>query len=410
MKKLITFLLAILLCIGEIYIYNISLDNSLKHPDKDFSKKSKALNYEACGLEKMECPSTIGACLDKETILLLGSSEIPNVLTSNKTRRRLIPQNVYAHPETLTNQGNSNFNMMLVGVAHVQSLEHAINIGGLEPYIKNNKVVLNLSPQWFKQGGVDPEAFASVFSIQMMDKFMKNKNISKELKLKVVRRSEELLRTYPKAQKQVSKYEDELLGKNNNIINKISRDWVMKFNGLKAKRTLNSLEYKTFPKDSGTLDFDTLNFEQMKKDAEEEGKAVCTNNPFYFYNGYYDTFIKPNINKLKNSAAQKGYSDPSEYGDLQLFLDVCKELDLDVLLVNIPVNGYWYDYVEFPKSERQKYYQRVSDLAKKYNVSMLDLRNEEYNPYFFRDAYHLGWKGWVYLDEGIYKFYKKDRV
>ena len=101
------------------------------------------------------------------------------------------------------------------------------------------------------------------------------------------------------------------------------------------------------------------------------------------------------------------YSNSKEYDDLKLFLSLCNELDLDVMLINIPVNGYWYDYTGFPKTEREQYYDNIWDIAYEYDENVLDLAVHEYTPYFLKDIMHLGWKGWVYVDEELYNFYKE---
>ena len=113
------------------------------------------------------------------------------------------------------------------------------------------------------------------------------------------------------------------------------------------------------------------------------------------------------MEELEGSASNGSFSESPEYGDLKLFLNVCDELELEVMLINVPVNGYWYDYTGFPKEEREKYYENIREIAKEYGVKLLDLSNHEYTPYFLKDIMHLGWKGWVYIDEGIYEFYKE---
>ena len=76
---------------------------------------------------------------------------------------------------------------------------------------------------------------------------------------------------------------------------------------------------------------------------------------------------------------------------MKLFLEVCEETGLEVMLINIPVNGYWYDYTGFPKADRQQYYQNIRDIAAEYDVTLLDLSDHEYTPYFLKDVMHLGW-------------------
>ncbi|PEC93295.1 hypothetical protein CON17_30125, partial [Bacillus thuringiensis] len=31
----------------------------------------------------------------------------------------------------------------------------------------------------------------------------------------------------------------------------------------------------------------------------------------------------------------------------------------------------------------------------------------EYDKYFLKDTIHLGWKGWIYFDEAVQKFYSE---
>ena len=98
-----------------------------------------------------------------------------------------------------------------------------------------------------------------------------------------------------------------------------------------------------------------------------------------------------------------------EYNDLRLFLDICEELDIEPMLVSVPVNGFYYDYTGLPQSERQQYYQNIREIASEYDVQLLDLSSQEYTPYFLHDIMHLGWKGWVYVIQGVHEFYQQDQ-
>ena len=54
-----------------------------------------------------------------------------------------------AYPPALFHNGNSDFNMILIGRGSMQSLHHAINLGAMADILPDKKVVLILSPQWF---------------------------------------------------------------------------------------------------------------------------------------------------------------------------------------------------------------------------------------------------------------------
>lgn len=391
MKKITSFLIACLMFIfTAIAIYNgvgLQAEKAVKIVDNN-------LNYFS-GLEKLNNPEILGNVIDENTVVLLGSSELPYY-------------DEISHPMIITNYGNADFNIMMLGVGYIQSLQHTINAGGLEPYIENRKVVLNLSPQWFTQEGVNPDAFSSRFSPRMLNAFMENNKISNELKQKVLERCEELFSSYPDGLEMLSRYEDELNGGIHNPIDKI-KFWITdKIDKMKAERDLIEIlpEYKL-----GTesfINFDEIDFDALLAESTIQGETECTNNDFYIYNDYFDTYIKPSLEEYKDSYATMSYSVSPEYDDLKLFLDVCKELDLEVMLINTPVNGFWYDYAGFPQERREEYYQNIRDIAEEYDVEILDLSVHEYTPYFLKDIMHMGWKGWVYIDEGIYSFYKKN--
>lgn len=391
MKKIISFLLAGALFIITAAVLNANIEAKLEET-ADISGKN--LNYIG-GLDKINQPELLGQIIDEDTVVMLGSSELPYY-------------DEVSHPMIVTNYGHSDFNIMQIGVGHIQSLAHAINVGGLDQYIENRKVVLNLSPQWFSLEGINPDAFSSRFSPRMLEAFIENDNLSAELKGKILDRCRELFTSYPEGLKLIERYEDQISGKGQNIIDKI-RYWLTDtIDGMKAKKDFTSV----LPKEkSGTdefVHFGELDFAQLLKDAEAQGKAECTNNDFYIYDSYFDTYIKPTFAELKNSYSDLSYSVSKEYDDLRLFLEVCNELNLEVMLINVPVNGFWYDYAGFPKERRAEYYQNIRDIADEYNVSLLDLSEHEYTPYFLKDIMHMGWKGWAYIDEGIYEFYKKD--
>lgn len=150
-----------------------------------------------------------------------------------------------------------------------------------------------------------------------------------------------------------------------------------------------------------------VDFDKLLHKAEQAGEQACTNNGLYIYDEYFDTYIKDNLEAYKDSSVEANYSVSPEYDDLRLFLDVCRETGIEPLIVNIPVNGRWYDWTEFSKEDREVYYKNVCSICSEYQVEMADFSDKEYEEYFLKDIMRLGWKGWVYLDESVYQFYKK---
>ena len=336
--------------------------------------------------------------LTEDAMLILGSSE----LSSGDS---------IAFPNFLYNAGNSNYYTVSVGRGNNQSLFHALNITSLSNNIKNNKVVLIISPQWFTKENTTPVIFSSKFQEPIYREFIQNDKLSYETKKKIAERVESLLSADEAQQKRVKDMNSLYLNGHKNILNYVKYDiynWFTDFKETYSFYKKMSSLYKTKSYSDSKINADDIDYKNLLSLAENAGKKECTNNEYGIYDEYYDTYIRDDYNNLKNSLEDGSYTDSMEYDDLRLFLDVCKELNIEVLLVSVPVNGYWYDYIGFSKNNREQYYQNIRDISSEYNVKLADFSNKEYEKYFLRDIMHLGWKGWVYIDEAIYQFYKNE--
>jgi D-alanine transfer protein len=139
-------------------------------------------------------------------------------------------------------------------------------------------------------------------------------------------------------------------------------------------------------------------------EATQVGQAACTNNDYGIKDYYYSEYVEPYYASWQDRYSNWELSHSKEYDDLELFLRVCQESDIDPLIIIVPVNGPWYDYTGFKKSERDDYYQRIRTICDNYNVEYADFSDKEYETYFLGDAMHLGWRGWVYVEQAIYNF------
>ena len=228
--------------------------------------------------------------------------------------------------------------------------------------------------------------------------------------MKVAERLESLLTSDPTELEKINKYEDIYLYHNDvNPINFLKIKIYDGFINLKNNYNLtkefkninNSINYNNY------VDANEINYNKLLEKAESIAKIQCTTNEFGISDNYFNTYVKDNLESRKNSEQNSSYVKSKEYDDLQLFLDICKDLKIEPLLISVPVNGRWYDYTGFSKEDRNQYYQNIRDIASKNNVELADFSDKEYELYFLKDIMHLGWKGWVYLDEAIYNFYQK---
>lgn len=350
--------------------------------------------------ERNSCEYMMNRILAKNAVPVFGSSE-------------LSAADGVAYPPVLFQNGNSDFNMVLIGRGYMQSLHHAINAGALSEDFSAKKVVLILSPQWFTEAHLSSEAYSSRFSERMFSKFLKNRKISKTIKTDVINRVRGLLAEDPKQLGRVEKYEEVYLEHSLNPVSYIEMnvydvfmDYKQRF--LYCKNLAEIAENTTKNQSDGSKCIaENIDFDKLLHKAEQAGKQACTNNEFYIYDEYFDTYIKENLEANRDSSVGANYSISPEYDDLRLFLNVCKETGIEPLIVNIPVNGRWYDWTGFSREDREAYYENVRSICSEYQVEMADFSDKEYEEYFLKDIMHLGWKGWVYLDEKVYQFYKK---
>jgi len=143
---------------------------------------------------------------------------------------------------------------------------------------------------------------------------------------------------------------------------------------------------------------------ELVAQATKAGQMAVTNNSFGIEDSYYLEYINKDLAKDKEFAQNDKITSSPEYQDLQLLLDVLKQTGAKPMFVIVPVNGWWADYTGFPLVERQTYYQRVHQMVKQQGFQVADFSGHEYDLYFLKDIMHLGWKGWVEVDEAMDNF------
>ncbi len=388
MKKVTAFLVALILCLGTICGLHVFVDSHTRFDDHEFGSWISQYKFFAA--------DRIKANMDQNSILVLGSSEFRH------------GKKMSSHPNNLFK--NNALNMVMVGAGYYQSLFHAVELAAVEEGMQNRKVVLILSPQWFKSEGVLAPAYASRFSEANYIAMLRNKRISKDTKDYILKRSKGLLAGDQDTLGRVKKYEKVFLKGNASFSEKQYVYFYQKFLEEKSKISIFAAAkaksiHKYDPKKQGEeREPEWAIYEKL---AEKEGEKAAKGNPFYVSNRAYKNQILPSLEKKKGSQANACYSRSPEYGDLKCFLQLCQETGIRPMLVMMPFNGYWYDHTGLPKAERQQYYENIRVMAKAYGAELADFGNDEYTKYFFLDRVHLGWKGWLRVNESIYRFASK---
>jgi D-alanine transfer protein len=387
-KRLMAFFTALVLFLGVITGVHLVTVGGMKTNNPAFGGWTNMYKYAS--------HEAVAENLNEKSILFMGSSEFNH------------GQKYTYHPKNMFK--GQDMSPMIIGTAYTQSLYHAITLAAMDPHMKNRKVALILSPQWFDPKGVKPEAYAIRFSESNYLAMLKNNKISMGIKKKIGARSEKLLKKDPAMAKRVAAYNRLFLDKKGSI-----NDHAYYFLRSAFVKEKDRLTVMTAMRMAGISDIrtngketvKTLDWNGMAKQAEEDGRLKARSKNFYIKDSYYNKKIKAKRDKLAGYQRNASYDRSPEYDDFRLFLEICKERGIKPLIIMIPVNGYWYDHTGFAKERRQAYYENIRHITGEYDAKLVDFSQEEYTPYFMEDTIHIGWKGWVRTNESLYKFYKE---
>jgi D-alanine transfer protein len=310
------------------------------------------------------------------------------------------------HPSNYFEVNKPGFTPFLVGRGGSQSIIHFLNFASQADHLKGRKLVFIISPQWFVRGGIDEARFAPNFSTLQGYNLAFNNKISPKLKKKAMQRllhfkevnNDFMLKTLYEAEVSNSP----MIKQRAMIITPIAKVYN---NTLKKKDLYYSLaggiprSREISPKVKGKT------WQQLIKMANIMGENQA-HNPLHIVDSKYKK-VSHKLHKYKNSKKQSSFGHSIEYSDFQLLLDVLKESDAKAMFVVIPVNGKWYDFTGFSKEGRKSFYNRIKKQIDQEGYTIIDYSDHEYDPYFLKDTMHIGWKGWVYLDRDMLKFFHK---
>lgn len=336
----------------------------------------------------------------KDNIQIYGSSELGT---------GIIPSN----PAHFFQDKKDGFQINFIGRGYCQSLVHAMNIEALNKNLKDKKVVILISPQWFNKNGLTPAALNMNFSELQFYSIMFNKRITKDMKIYIAKRLDYLL-------SETADFKNERifasLYSSDNIFSKALLGTLIpyykfrcytlsikdKINTLKVLNQYKNQKQIISPKST------QINWKQELENEEVIAKKDTNNNIYGIQNQYYEKYIKSVYKTLKNSSKGESFLQSPEYDDFKFLLDVCKNNDIDPLFIIVPINGPWYDYTGFEEGNREGYYKKITEMIASYKFKYEDLSKYEYEKYFLKDVMHLGWKGWLYVDKAIDRYYHEN--
>lgn len=333
---------------------------------------------------------------NENDLMLLGSSELSSSVNQN--------------PITFFPFKGAEYDVSIYGRAYTQSLQQTTIISNTSNIIDKDKIALVVSAQWFgEESGIDGREFSVNFSELQFYQFFKNKNIDKENKIYYAKRIAELL-------KQSGEYGEEGIYANlyyrNNFITKSLLTILKPYYNLKKYmleirdkvQTIKAIENLENKKN---VELRNINWEEEYEKATREGASKVTNNDINVDDEYYDTYLRDKYSTLEGTWKDRNLLKSKELEDYKFFLEVSNELGIKPLIILMPVNGLYYDHLGWTVEERTKFYSTLESIAKENGFDVLNLQNKEYEKYYLSDVMHLGWKGWLNIDEEMYKYFNE---
>lgn len=385
MKKLYATLAGMLLFIIAVLGFNHYLDIQIAGHAEIIKNHRTLERFWSCETQKL--------VMDENTLPVFGSSELVSLED---------------YSENVSNFLNSpDMNIVTIGEGYFQSLNHTMELGAISEGIESRKVALILSPQWFdRTDGISKEAFPSRFGEENLLEFLRNSKVSDADKRYVLDRTLSLLTDSPVQYARVERYKKAF--ENKVSLDGIYTDIMLSYWKLCGKYSVLK-QIGEMDSELPAVDLEHMDFNEMLLLAEKQGEECCTNNDFGINDKYWDMHLKEAYESgetKKKTEAYEVYTVSQEYEDLRCFLRVAEELDIEVILVSIPVNEAWYT---FCGNLCDEYYENIRVISREFDhVILADMTEYADEKYFLKDIMHLGWKGWVRVNEALYREFKKE--
>lgn len=317
------------------------------------------------------------------------------------------------HPSAIFAGKPTGFTPFLVGRGGTQSIIHALNMAALGDSLKDKKIAIILSAQWFSLEGISREYFKQNFSPLHAYRMIYNSSLSAQTKTQLIER----LLAFPDAFNEEPTLHALLLqnavpGQKGSIQNVcLEAKGRLEMAALEAIDTVKTINYSRLISPVSIATNATMtakelpSWQELKDQAAQKGNAASQNNQFGILEAYYSEYVKPNLAGHRGSASKASLYPSPEYQDLELLMQILQEVKAKPMFIIVPVNGTWYDYTRFPVKERKEYYARTEKIIRDKGFVVANFGDHEYDAYFLQDTMHLGWKGWVNVDEELDRFY-----
>lgn len=316
------------------------------------------------------------------------------------------------HPSVLAAKYHRNYRPLLLGAAGTQSLTHYLADQSWIRQYRNKRVVFIISPQWFTPQGVQPAAFEYFYSPLQTITFIQHANPNRATDRYAARRILQLNGKHSgaihtallniAAEQPVTagvcfrlKLQAALLRNEDTLFSRF-------FSHRKYARVQQGI--KRLPTVATDKQLDAL--------AVKIGAKDSSNNALGIDNHFYKTRLSGNkLKHMRNKQAHFDYRRSPEYNDFQLLLTQFAQNHVQVQFIIPPINQKWAHYTGLSQAMCDQTVAKLHTQLHSQGFShVLDLSQRGGEDFFMEDTIHLGWRGWVAVDEAVHPFLSRPQA
>ena len=291
-----------------------------------------------------------------------------------------------------------NKHVLAIGHGGAQSFAALGFLATHRELIKNKKIVILVSPNWFcgESGinGTHPALYSQFFDYENYNPQIINNSVKKTFSSYYIKHKEDLKYYYPKSTKFL---EGNTVSISNTIFETgiYLKEYFLKINEVPTHTTIEKIDFENKNIENINVFFDSLKIESQKKFLQ-----TCSNNDYGIYDDYYTKYC---IGKLPFTLIPPNKNENQELVDFKNLLSFLKTESYKPLVILLPVNPYAYDLKEFIPFKHL-----IENEIKKYKFPFLDLFVNDTSSYekgICKDAMHTGPLGWIKINKEILKTY-----
>lgn len=310
------------------------------------------------------------------------------------------------HPSVLAAKYHRSYQPFLLGSAGSQSLNHYFTLQGVHSELKDKKIIFIISPQWFTKRGQAPAAFSYYYSPLQAIQWLLTAKDSKATHYAAKR-----LLAMPSGKSSLivencleKTARGESLTHSDRLLLDLRRHILLNEDALFSRfrlvdrwRRIEAGE-RVLPKRDSTTSLNRL--------AIRLARQHTTTNRFGIDNHFYSERLRGSrINGLRDSQRSFDYRQSPEYSDLELLLSEFKQVHANVLFVIPPINHHWATYTGLSMPMLQQTATKIKYQLRSQGFDHItDLTNDSQQNYMMQDTIHLGWLGWLKVDQAVKPF------